>query len=62
MARKGNIKVTLSKLGANISGNDTGAGLFRNTAMNAESLTLSSWATAQRTEHWSSAKASWALR
>lgn len=34
---KGNIKVTLSKhLWANISGNDTVVGRFRNTAMNAE--------------------------
>lgn len=34
---KGSVKVTLSKLlWANISGNDTGVGLLRNTVMNAE--------------------------
>ena len=45
---KGNVKVTSSKHWANISGNDIGAGLLRNTAVDAEIKALLPWGIAQR--------------
>lgn len=63
MTLKGNDKVTLSKLFlANISENDTGVGLFRNIAVDAEITGSKPMGVAQKREPWSNAKASWALR